>query len=143
MYGGNPPLHLYLTKESLADLPTMCNLYGFTGMQGNRSHGYGNLSQMWKYLRDHLPLYNLCRWCGASRKEREAFPDSALQLLWKESGVKHLSLTKLTQYWVSFFLFRRRSPKRWSVLICLRCLLGRCRRRRSPLFIVAAIEINL
>lgn len=35
VYGGNPPLHLNLTRASLADLPTKRNLYGFTGMQGN------------------------------------------------------------------------------------------------------------
>nr|DAF30487.1 MAG TPA: hypothetical protein [Caudoviricetes sp.] len=28
-------------------LLTKCNLCGFTGKQGNRSYGYGHLSQMW------------------------------------------------------------------------------------------------
>jgi hypothetical protein len=80
-YGGNPTATLFFDKRSVVVLPTKCNLYGFTGMQGNRSHGYGNLSQMRKFLRDHIPLHRMCRWGSASREEGETIPYSSMQLL--------------------------------------------------------------
>ena len=80
-YGGNPTATLFFDERSVVVLPTKCNLYGFTGMQGNRSHGYGNLSQMWKFLRDHFPLHRMCRWSGTARQEGKTFPYSSLQLL--------------------------------------------------------------
>lgn len=81
-YGGNPTATLFFDERSVVVLLTKCNLYGFTGMQGNRSHGYGNLSQMWKLLRDHFSLHCMwCRWGGSSREEGETFSYSTLQLL--------------------------------------------------------------
>lgn len=81
VYGGNPITTHTFDERSVVVLLANCNLYGFTGMQGKHCYGYGNLSQMWKFMRNHLPLHCLCRWSGASCKEGKTFSYSTLQLL--------------------------------------------------------------